>query len=156
MTWKDNVGDYYFYYYSYSSRQSSIARGSLKLKAIRETQPTLGKQRLNVVVVDLKRCITTAPRKSDNMIIVIGNFHSDIAQRQVVGSDVEHGKDVSLHLASDVEIIRMRFVPLEIQSITIIFIMESEFVFCGEGDELVRRDLQFPIQSNPGYLNSRS
>lgn len=64
-------------------------------------QQTLSEQRLNVVVVDLKRCITAAPCKSNNMIIVIADFDSDIAQRQIVSSDVEHSKDVSLHLESD-------------------------------------------------------
>lgn len=61
----------------------------------------MSEQRLNVVVVDLKRCITAAPCKSNNMIIVIADFDSDIAQRQIVSSDVEHSEDVSLHLESD-------------------------------------------------------
>ena len=60
-------------------------------------------KRLHVVVVNLKRRISSTSRESDDMVIVVADFHSNLAQRQIVGSDVKHCKNVSLDLSVDGE-----------------------------------------------------
>lgn len=57
-------------------------------------------KRLHVVVVNLKRRVSSASRESDDMIIVVADFHSNLAQRQIVRSHIKHSKNVSLDLCA--------------------------------------------------------
>lgn len=61
---------------------------------------TLSMKRLNVVVINLKRSVASTSRESDDMIIVIADFHPNLAQRQIVRSDIEHYEDISLNLCA--------------------------------------------------------
>lgn len=53
---------------------------------------------LQIVVVDLQRAIRPCPGEPDHVILVVVDFHANLANRVIVGAHVVHCENVALHL----------------------------------------------------------
>lgn len=59
---------------------------------------TLWMNSLNVVIVELKRCIAADSLEPNNVVDIVVDFSSDLTQRQIVRANVVHHENISFHL----------------------------------------------------------
>lgn len=79
---------------SYSLKNELIKLMSRKLLPLL----TLRMNCLHIVVVQLQRRIATEALETHNVVCVVVDFGTNLAQRQIVRPNVVHHKDVALHL----------------------------------------------------------
>lgn len=82
---------------------------------------TLSMKRLNIIVINLQRCVAATSCESDDVVIVVAYFNSDLTKRQIISPNVKHGKNVPFNLEQHVKKVEMNkvldFLRFEIQRI---------------------------------------